>query len=198
MTRNRFGRKTVTTVAVLVAVGAAGMLTPPASANHLQASVACHHGSAWANDPPRIIGWPWLMQRTPGYDTGYVYGGDGATYGYGTTSTYYATYTEQWRYFRVWANGVAGVWMAGSSDIGAGASPLNSWIEVQPGTWRQSVMFHWAGSGPEDYSFVRLGSLGGTYDVWVEFWWGPIYRKETNQLAYAGYHQFVYKGRIPC
>ena len=183
-------------LAILAAAAGLGLVASPASANTVIGSVACHPGSSWAADPPRIVGWPWHMQRTPGFEAGYVYGGDG--YGYGTTSYVYATYTEQWLYFRVWANNVAGVWMAGKPDIGAGASPLNSWIEVQPGDWRQSVMFHWAGAGPEDVSYVRLGSRGGTYDVWIEFWWGPIYRRETNQLAYAGHHQFVYKGRFVC
>ena len=197
MKRMSLGRKTVAAVALLVAVGAAGLAAPRASANNALGSVACHKGSAWANDPPRVIGWPLLMQRTPGYDTRYSFGGVGGG-SYNTGGWVLVEYTTQWLYLRVWANGVPGAWMAGTGEIGAGANPLNSWIEVQPGDWRQAAMFHWDGSGPEDYSFLRLRSSGGSYDVWLEFVWGPIYVKGTSQLAYAGERKWLYRGRMWC
>lgn len=177
------------TLVVVAAIGAAAF-SDAASANDARGSIACHPGSAWANDPPRIAAWPFLMQRTPGFAASFV------SYNNGTYSL--LEYTAQWLWFRVWANGVPGAWLAGTDSIGAGASPLNSFVEVQPGVWRQAAMFHWDGSGPEDYSFIRLASRGGMYDVWLEFVWGPIYAKSTGRLAYAGERKWVYKGRIGC
>ena len=184
-----FDRKVLAAIAATAFV-AVGPFVAPASANNTTGTAVCHPGSSWANDPPRIIAWPFAMQRTAGYDTVYISHNDG------TISL--RQYTEQWLYFRVWANGVPGGWIAGNGELGAIANPLNTFVEVQPGVWSQAVMFHWAGGGPEDVSSLRLASRGGRYEIWLEFCWMPIYVKGTGQLAYAGYHTKRYAGVISC
>jgi hypothetical protein len=177
-------------VAVLAgAVIAGGPAAEAALANNTTARAMCHPGSTWANDPPRIIAWPWYMQRTPGYDATWI--------SLSNSGYILKEYTEQWLYFRVWANGVPGAWIAGF-ELGAAANPLNTFVEVRPGVWSQAVMYPYAGDGPEDVSFLRLSSRGGTYQIWFEYCWMPIYVKGTNQLAYAGQHTKLYGGVITC
>jgi hypothetical protein len=175
MTRSILSRRTIA-AALAAAAFAGGVAAEPAGANNTTASATCLQATGW------VVAWPFHMQRTPGFESQWIASG-GSIYPY-------REYTEQRLYFRVWVNGYAGAWITSTGEMGAGANPLGTWVEVQPGVWRQSVIYPAEGAGPEDVSFFRLPSSWRAryHEIWFEFCWMPIYVMGTGQMAYAGYH----------
>jgi hypothetical protein len=169
-----------------------------ADAPSLPSSVTCIPYQNYYLQPAKFYAYPNMMKRTPGFEAA-TYVGGGMI---GHPAVLSAEYTDQWLQFRVWAgyhdaNGdmrwIQGTTLGGYNALGAFTSGVASWVQLTPGgPWKQTApqisdAFNDA-SSPEDVSFVKLPFYSSYYLVDFEYSWGPIYNKQTGQLAYAGSH----------